>query len=142
MIQTHAPLDGKMSTCQFEGCKSGPKMRGALISHFQTEHCTYINNKGIKSVVQITDKLLQKRDIPPIPVSIIVFPRCEFSLQREFHDIEILLKLVGNYIDNKVKGIIQFRKPKAFTSCSAKCGILKLWYRRHCALLLAEENLV
>ena len=95
MIQTHAPLDGKMSTCQVEGCKSGPKMRGALISHFQTEHCTYINRKGIKSVVQITDKLLQKRDISPIPVSIVVFPLREFSVQGVFHEIEILLKLKG-----------------------------------------------
>ena len=69
MVQTHAPQDGKMSSCQVEGCKSGPMMRGALISHFQTEHCTYINSKGVKSVVQITDKLLQKKDISPIPVS-------------------------------------------------------------------------
>lgn len=96
MIQTHAPLDGKMSTCQVEGCKSGPKMRGALISHFQTEHCTYINSKGVKSVVQITDKLLRKRDISPIPVSAVVFlPLVKLRLQGDFFMKSIFFKNLG-----------------------------------------------
>jgi hypothetical protein len=43
MIESHAPVEGKMSRCKVKGCSSSHKPRGALIVHFRERHCKCVS---------------------------------------------------------------------------------------------------
>eukprot|EP00111_Clytia_hemisphaerica_P009502 TCONS_00027865-protein len=48
MIDSHAPLEGKMSRCKVKGCSSNHKPRGILISHFQEKHCLCVDPNQVE----------------------------------------------------------------------------------------------